>query len=87
MNLVNYSKVPCYLFLMITFLFRLKTYIIKQTVNHGLPKDKQHPSVQNAVLKKKREVTQTDISPSIGGIKTSSPKLLVLRVSNIIVPC
>ena len=25
MNLMNYSKVPCYLFLMITFLFRLKT--------------------------------------------------------------
>ena len=26
-----------YLFLMITFLFRLKTYITKQTVNLGLP--------------------------------------------------
>ena len=26
MNLMNYFKVPCYLFLMITFLFRLKTY-------------------------------------------------------------
>ena len=38
-------------------------------------------------LETKREVTQTDISPSIGGIKTSSPKLLVLRVSNIVVPC
>ena len=37
-------------------------------------------------LEKKREVTQTDISPSIGGITTSSPKLLVLRVSNIVVP-
>ena len=29
-------------------------------------------------LEKKREVTQTDISPSIRGIKASSPKLLVL---------
>ena len=29
--------------------------------------------------KKKCEVTQTDISPSFGSIKTSSPKLLVLR--------
>ena len=38
-------------------------------------------------LEKKREVTQTDISPSIGGIKPSSPKLLVLRETNIIVPC
>ena len=38
-------------------------------------------------LEKKREVTQTNISPSIEGIKTSSPKLLVLSVSNIIVPC
>ena len=38
-------------------------------------------------LEKKGEVTQTDISPSIGGIKTFSPKLIVLRVSNIIVPC
>ena len=37
-------------------------------------------------LEKKREVTLTDISPSIGGIKTS-PKLLVLPVTNIIVPC
>ena len=43
--------------------------------------------VQNAVLKKRHEVTQTDISSSIGGIKTSSPKLLVLPVTNIIVPC
>ena len=32
-------KVLCYLFLMITFLFRLKMYIIKQTVNHGLPQE------------------------------------------------
>ena len=32
----NYSKVPCYIFLMITFLFRLKTYKIRQTENHRL---------------------------------------------------
>ena len=38
-------------------------------------------------LEKNREVTQTDFSPSIGGIKTSSPWLLLLRMSNIIVPC
>ena len=38
-------------------------------------------------IEKKHEVTQTDISPSIGGIKTSSPKLLVLHVTNIIIPC
>ena len=37
-------------------------------------------------LEKKREVILTDISPSIGGKKTSSPKLLVLPVTNIIVP-
>ena len=37
-------------------------------------------------LEKRREVTQTHISPSIGGIKTS-PKLLALPVTNIIVPC
>ena len=37
-------------------------------------------------LEKKREGTLTDISPSIGGIKTS-PKLLVLPVTNIIIPC
>ena len=39
MNLMNYSKVLCYLFLMITFLFRLKIYVIKQTVNYGLPQE------------------------------------------------
>ena len=39
MNLMNYSKVLCYLFLMITFLFRLEIYIIKQFVNHGLPQE------------------------------------------------
>ena len=38
-------------------------------------------------LEKKCEVTLTDISPSIGGIETSSPNLLVLPVTNIIVPC
>ena len=53
MNLMNYSKVPCYIFLMITFLFRLKTYIIKQTVNHGLPQEYYLPFVQTAVLKKR----------------------------------
>ena len=37
-------------------------------------------------LEKKHEVTQIDISPSIRGIKTSSPKLLVLPMINIIVP-
>ena len=39
------------------------------------------------VLKKKREITLTDISPSIRGINASSLKLLVLPVTNIIVPC
>ena len=36
-------------------------------------------------FEKKHEVTQTDFPPSIGGIKIFLPKLLVLRVSNIIV--
>ena len=39
MNLMNYSKVPSYLFSIITFFFWLKTYIIKQTVNHLLPQE------------------------------------------------
>ena len=38
-------------------------------------------------LEKKCEVILTDVSPSIGGIKTSYQKLLVLPVTNIIVPC
>ena len=34
-----FQMVLCYLFLMITLLFQLKTYIIEQTVNHGLPQE------------------------------------------------